>query len=78
MLPETWENIRAGGWREHTKIGGGFGCVLIIMQGRVDAGLSLAFTNSWEPQASLLLLLSSIRKIIENIKNRDCRPVTQV
>lgn len=63
VLPATWENIRAGGGREHTKIRG---FVLIIMQGRVDARLSLAFTNLCGPQASrLLLLLSDIRKRLQ-------------
>lgn len=31
------------------------------MQGRVDAGLSLAFTRSCGPQASLLLLLLTLK-----------------
>lgn len=42
---------------------GGFGLVPIIMRGRVDARLSLAFTISSGPQAALLpLFLSDIRK----------------
>lgn len=63
MLPETWENIRAGGG--HIKKGV-LDFSLIIMQGRVDAGVPFAFYKrlySHGPQASFILLsLSDSRK----------------
>lgn len=60
MLPETWENIRVGGGREHIKKGV-LDFSLIIMEGRVDAWVSFAFYKclySGGHQASLILCSS--------------------
>lgn len=72
MLPETWENIRAGGG--HIKKGV-LDFSLIIMQGRVDAGVSFAFYKclySHGPQATFILLLLCDIKTKYRLCRTDC------
>lgn len=52
---------------------GGSGFVLIIMQGRVEAGVSFAFTNVCGPQPSLILLFLG-----DSRKNRDYSGLTMM